>query len=257
GDAGPGDAGPGDAGPGDAGPGDAGPGDAGPGDAGPGDAGPGTGPDGGPLVDPSAPLAAGSSVAAKGLGALLVAAAVATGGAVLWDARSEDRAPRASPPAAETAGTAPEAARTAEDDALPTGADVPAEPPPVDPEPAIAETEATPPPAAPRDEPARSVAEQTAPDAVEPEREVDPAAEAALVRRAQAALATEPARALSLAAEHRRRFGEGTLGQEREVVAIDALSRLGRDVEARRRAAAFRARWPGSAHLRRLDVILE
>jgi hypothetical protein len=77
-----------------------------------------------------------------------------------------------------------------------------------------------------------------------------------LIRDAQDALRTEPARALSLAEAHRRRFGEGTLGPEREVLAIDALARLGRGEEARARAGRFRARWPGSPHLRRIEVIL-
>jgi len=56
--------------------------------------------------------------------------------------------------------------------------------------------------------------------------------------------------------EHRRRFGDGTLAQEREVLAIDALTRLGRETNAGDRAARFHSRWPRSAHRRRIDVIL-
>ena len=55
---------------------------------------------------------------------------------------------------------------------------------------------------------------------------------------------------------HPPRFGDGTLAQEREVVAIEALVALARLPEARERAARFSARWPHSAHARRLAVIL-
>ena len=86
--------------------------------------------------------------------------------------------------------------------------------------------------------------------------EVDIDAELALLRTAQDALRADPARALDVAAEHTRRFGDGTLAQEREVVAIEALVALERSVEARTRAGRFTARWPRSAHSRRLAVIL-
>jgi len=86
--------------------------------------------------------------------------------------------------------------------------------------------------------------------------EVDIDAELALLRTAQDALRADPARALDVAAEHTRRFGDGTLAQEREVVAIEALVALERRAEARTRAVRFTARWPRSAHARRLAVIL-
>ena len=81
-------------------------------------------------------------------------------------------------------------------------------------------------------------------------------AELALLRAAQDALRTDAARALSLADEHARRFADGTLAQEREVVAIEALAALSRSAEARARAERFTARWPRSAHARRLAVVL-
>ena len=86
--------------------------------------------------------------------------------------------------------------------------------------------------------------------------EVDVDAELALLRAAQDALRVDPARALAIAGEHARRFGDGTLAQEREVVAIEALVALARPPEARERAARFASRWPRSAHARRLAVIL-
>jgi hypothetical protein len=86
--------------------------------------------------------------------------------------------------------------------------------------------------------------------------ELDPAAELALIRRAHDALRASPARALEIAEEHRQRFAAGALVQEREVVAIEALVHLGRTEAARARAAAFHARWPRSAHGRRVDVLV-
>ena len=80
--------------------------------------------------------------------------------------------------------------------------------------------------------------------------------ELSLLTRAQNVLPRDPAAALELAADHAREFPEGALGQEREVIAIDALLRLGRRPEAMSRAAAFHRRFPASAHGRRVDVLL-
>ena len=84
----------------------------------------------------------------------------------------------------------------------------------------------------------------------------DPEAELRLIREAQAALGSNPARALSLAAEHARDFPRGVLSQEREVVSIDALNRLGRTTEARARAERFRKSNPGSAYLPRIERLV-
>ena len=80
--------------------------------------------------------------------------------------------------------------------------------------------------------------------------------EVSYLRRARAALKSDPAQALELANGHPLRFPHGALDQEREVVAIDALVRLGRRGESRARADAFRARYPSSAHLTRLDALV-
>lgn len=77
-----------------------------------------------------------------------------------------------------------------------------------------------------------------------------------LVEKAQGALRADPAGALATAAVHLREFPSGQLAQEREVVAIEALVALGRGEEATARAAAFRAKWPTSAHLRRIDTLV-
>jgi hypothetical protein len=80
----------------------------------------------------------------------------------------------------------------------------------------------------------------------------DPAAELALLEQAQLAIDRDPARALALAERHRARFARGQFAQEREMLAIDALLRLKRVPEARRRAAAFERANPNSSHLPRL-----
>lgn len=78
-----------------------------------------------------------------------------------------------------------------------------------------------------------------------------------LLESARRALAKDPALALRLTGQHRARFRNGMLQQEREVVAIEALRRLGRNEEAERRAKAFEARFPGSAHRRGVEAGLE
>jgi hypothetical protein len=86
----------------------------------------------------------------------------------------------------------------------------------------------------------------------------DPLAEeAALLERARASLGGSPAEALALTGEHASRFPAGKLGMEREIVAIDALRRLGRRDEARARGEALRARVQGSLYEDRVRKLLE
>jgi HAMP domain-containing protein len=56
-------------------------------------------------------------------------------------------------------------------------------------------------------------------------------------------------RALSAIAEHARHFPKGQLAEEREALRIEALAGLHHTEEARRAAAAFSARFPGSVLL--------
>jgi outer membrane biosynthesis protein TonB len=78
--------------------------------------------------------------------------------------------------------------------------------------------------------------------------------EVELLERARAALAGNPAHALSLTSEHKLRFPGGTLAQEREVIAIEALRRLGKNDQAALRADEFAKHYPGSAHRHKLDA---
>jgi hypothetical protein len=80
--------------------------------------------------------------------------------------------------------------------------------------------------------------------------------EGALLLRARQQLASDPASSLALTEEAGRRFPEGALAPEREVLAVEALARLGRLPSARARLAAFRARYPQSPHLARLESLL-
>jgi len=82
------------------------------------------------------------------------------------------------------------------------------------------------------------------------------AAERRLLDRAQRALDGAPAAALAATEAHRRRFSDGALAEEREVIAVGALVSLGREDDARARAAAFAQRYPGSAYARRMRALV-
>jgi hypothetical protein len=80
----------------------------------------------------------------------------------------------------------------------------------------------------------------------------DAARETALLEQARAALQSRPAEALALTRRHQARFPQGALAQEREVIAIEALERLGRKAAANARAAEFERRYRDSVHQPRL-----
>jgi len=80
--------------------------------------------------------------------------------------------------------------------------------------------------------------------------------ESAILARAQDALAGSPARALALTDLHLARYPGGQLAQEREVLAITALLKMGRAAEARARAERFLAAYPTSGDRRRLAVLI-
>jgi hypothetical protein len=84
----------------------------------------------------------------------------------------------------------------------------------------------------------------------------DPEAELALLRRALASLQSHPKQSLDLVAEHERLYAQGIFGQEREVIAIDALLALQQTSAAEARARAFLAHYPRSAHAPRIRTLL-
>lgn len=80
--------------------------------------------------------------------------------------------------------------------------------------------------------------------------------EPALLGQAQAALSRNAALALSLSEQHRAWYPRGMLVQEREVIAIEALQRLGRKAEASARAARFLKAFPASAHRSKIESLV-
>ncbi|MDB4985149.1 MAG: hypothetical protein JWN04_327, partial [Myxococcaceae bacterium] len=100
---------------------------------------------------------------------------------------------------------------------------------------------------------------QPAPSHVEAPPVAPPAAtaqkqtEAELLFAARRQIRRDPRAALRLVDEHVARFPDGLLAPEREVLAIEALRQLGQTAAAARRLQLFRARYPDSLHLRRLD----
>jgi hypothetical protein len=81
----------------------------------------------------------------------------------------------------------------------------------------------------------------------------NPEAESELLGRAHRELSSDPAQAFALTERHRVEYPSGALGQESDLIAIEALVALGRGPEAQALARRFRAHYPNSAHLRRLD----
>jgi hypothetical protein len=77
-----------------------------------------------------------------------------------------------------------------------------------------------------------------------------------LLREAQASVGSNPSHALAVCDEHARSYPNGQLGQERELIRIQALAALGRTSEAQAAADAFKARHPGSAYSQRIDEIV-
>jgi hypothetical protein len=80
--------------------------------------------------------------------------------------------------------------------------------------------------------------------------------EAELLQDARAALNSSPAVALGLTEKHRQEYARGAYAQERELIAITALARLGRSGDAAARAERFRRAYPTSAYLRQIDRLV-
>jgi hypothetical protein len=109
--------------------------------------------------------------------------------------------------------------------------------------------------AAPPLQPALAAAKPAPPSAAKRKSTAAPLgpSEAELLERAEAALSSDPRRALTLTREHVQRFPEGALAQEREVIAIEALKRTGKKQAAAARARVFARRYRGSVHETRLE----
>ena len=92
----------------------------------------------------------------------------------------------------------------------------------------------------------------------EPKAERSPvstlAEEHRLLRAARGALDADPNRALALARDHERRFPQGVLSQEREVIAIQALRAMGEAEAAKERTDGFEKQYPDSPHRHVIDA---
>lgn len=84
----------------------------------------------------------------------------------------------------------------------------------------------------------------------------NPETEISLLKRARETLANNPGTSFALAEEHRKTYARGRLGQEREVIAITALMRLGRPSAAHERAEQFKRTYPGSAYLGQIERVV-
>ncbi|HMI91969.1 MAG TPA: hypothetical protein VK509_11425 [Polyangiales bacterium] len=185
---------------------------------------------------------AGATVAAVGTvlpwGPLLTAGLIAVAAAsAWWLQRPADHAvlqPAASP------AHAPDAVPSATPTAVPAGE--PAAPP----VPASAVDAGTDVPRAKRLQ--RNPAPAPAPP--------DLALELRLLDAAERSLASDPARSLAMIEHQARRFPAGQLVQERELIAIEALVRLGQRARAEARAQHFLAQHPDSTHARRVRTLL-
>jgi len=104
-------------------------------------------------------------------------------------------------------------------------------------------------------EPERTSAASTAAPSAEPDDAL--ALEVRWLDQARALLGSDPAAALVRADAHAQRFARGALVAESELIAVDALQRLGRVPEARKRADALLARNPGSLYRGRLQRLLQ
>lgn len=76
-----------------------------------------------------------------------------------------------------------------------------------------------------------------------------------LLQRAKRSLPAAPSRALELLGAHARDFPDSAFTEEREALSIEAQLKVGRDERARAELEQFKARYPRSAYLRRLETL--
>lgn len=77
-----------------------------------------------------------------------------------------------------------------------------------------------------------------------------------MLQEAKSLVKTQPQAALVKTREHATRFPKGTLGLEREMVAVEALVAAGRMQDARNRATALRPTVKGTIYAARLDALV-
>jgi hypothetical protein len=91
---------------------------------------------------------------------------------------------------------------------------------------------------------------------VQPRREEpDITAEIALLRRAKRAIQVEPRTTLELLSQHRAQFTAAAFAEERDALEIEALLIAGEQARADASEQVFRAGYPRSAYLRRIERV--
>ncbi len=209
-----------------------------------------------PLAPPPVPPPSGLALATGGGSALGVAGITAIvvtgiGAGTLFFARPDPvPTPSVEPPVAVVASAAIERSPSSEEPAALVGEPERA----VKPAPSVRRRKLEPEVSAPEPPPS-AAAQPPSPESPPADAASRLREEALLVRSAERLLGSEPARALALTEERRRRFPGGALAQEAEVVAIEALLKLGRREDAAARAKTFEASHPGSVHARRLRAL--
>ncbi|QDF02075.1 hypothetical protein [Myxococcus xanthus] len=211
-----------------------------------------------PVAPASEPLAGGATVATGLKLKVLVGVAALTGAVGSFQAgRVYERAQPPTVAQAQRETPPVERPRSEVPAEVVVSAPPVAEAPTPRPEPAAPIVERAPAPVAPRTSPPQALQKPV----VEPPPEARAASpedeELLLIDDAHRALQRGAAEeALSLLRGHASRFQAGTLAQEREVLAIEALVLLGRRAEAQQRAEDFQAKHPTSSHLVRLQKLL-
>lgn len=197
----------------------------------------------GGAVDPGA----GGAVGAKALGAtgakiamVVTVAVVATGAYVAFL-----RPPDAPAPAPSAIVSIPITVVTSETSASASSA--PTVEQVLKAEPSASATARSAPTVGHRVSPAASVSSSDAPP--RPEHEI--------LREAQANKRSNPSRALALVNEHATSYPKSPMGQEREMIRIEALIANGQRAQAKALADTFKARHPTSAYAQRLDALLK
>ena len=99
-------------------------------------------------------------------------------------------------------------------------------------------------------------ADRASPESVGPGVVARPT-EIALLRDARLALGSNPSEALALAEQHRTLFPRGAMVQERELIAISALARLGRHTAVLARAAQFERDFPNSPYRKQVSALAQ
>ncbi len=164
-------------------------------------------------------------------------AILVAGAGVSWLGR-DDRAvsPAIAPPTSQSqTSEKPQTPRTAESFALPTFSvdSLPTAPPP-------------PSPGAARTARPAVTTRTTVPPSSSARTGVDPLEETRHLGALRRVAASDPRKALSMVAEGNQRFAGGSFREERDAIAVDALARLGQDVEAKRAGATFLTTYPTS-----------